>query len=200
MSEINRISDELIKYSRLCYERGLVSAAGGNISIRVPDRDCILLTPSGYSLREIDRDCVLGLSSNGERVYGPAGLKPSKEWGMHLAIFNQRKDAAAVIHVHSPVATGFSVKGEEIPACTASFELKLKRAPLVEYAPPGSAELAGYVAEAIRQYGDIAKAFLLKKHGVLAFGGSIGETFDTVELVEETAKIALVSRLLCMQG
>ncbi|OFX14146.1 MAG: hypothetical protein A2Z18_06605 [Armatimonadetes bacterium RBG_16_58_9] len=196
MSMIEKICDQLVSYSHLCYERGLVSAAGGNISIRVPNEDCILLTPSGFSLREIDRDCLLGLNSGGERVYGPSDLKPSKEWSMHLAIFSQRAEAGAVIHVHSPFATGFAVKGEEIPCLTASSELKLRRVPLVEYAPPGSADLAAYVAEAVRKYGEVATAFLLKRHGVLAFGGSISEAFDTVELLEETAKIVFVSRLI----
>ena len=36
LNEHRALADELVRYSRLCYDRHLVGAAGGNLSARRP--------------------------------------------------------------------------------------------------------------------------------------------------------------------
>ncbi|MDI7258566.1 MAG: class II aldolase/adducin family protein [Thermodesulfobacteriota bacterium] len=41
---MDRYKRELAQFSRLSYDRGLVAARGGNLSIRIPGTDEILIT------------------------------------------------------------------------------------------------------------------------------------------------------------
>ena len=56
--------DELIEISRLCYERRLVSAAGGNVSVRAGKG--ILITASGVSLRDVTEEHIIYCGISGQ--------------------------------------------------------------------------------------------------------------------------------------
>jgi L-fuculose-phosphate aldolase len=193
MGQAEQIIEEICIYSRLCYERGLVGAAGGNVSARIPGEDRIVITPSGVSLRDISRDKLIIADIEGEKVGGPEGYRPSKETGMHIELYKVRHDINAVIHVHPPFATAFSVKKMPIPMLTASAKLKLKKVPLVQYADPGSSQLARYVSECAMTVGNDVKALALESHGLLAFDKCLSDAFDVAELVEDTARIAFIA-------
>ncbi len=71
---------DLLKFSRLLYDRHLVHAAGGNTSIRVGDE--IWITRTGAVLGSVSESDLTKISLDGEVI---AGDKPSKEWPMHLS-------------------------------------------------------------------------------------------------------------------
>jgi len=186
------LKKEIAKYSNLLYSRGLVSAAGGNVSARC--KDLYIITAGGLSLRDVTENDIIIVDENGNIIEGESGLKPSKETKLHINVYKNRQDIDSVIHVHPPYATGFSVKKIPIPIVTASSRLKLRRVPLVKYADPGSEELAGYIDECIKNSPLYIKAITLEGHGIIAFAKGMGNCFDIAELVEETAKIAFISK------
>ena len=49
-----RLRKELAEFSRRAFYRGLVSGAGGNISVRIPHTDTVLITPTGISLGDVE--------------------------------------------------------------------------------------------------------------------------------------------------
>ncbi len=106
--EHGRLADELVRYSRLCYDRRLVGAAGGNLSVRVPGRDAFLVTASGVSLRDVVRDNLVVVDGTGRLLEGPPGARPSKEASFHLAVYEMRPAVSAIIHVHPPYAVAWS--------------------------------------------------------------------------------------------
>jgi len=189
------LADNLVRYSRLCYERRLVGAAGGNLSVRVPGRDAFIVTATGVSLRDVSGENLLAIDSRGKILEGPVGAKPSKETGFHLAIYQVRRDVGAIIHVHPPYATVFAVNRELIPTITISAQLKLKQGELIAIAPPGSKKLSEFVARSVEASPPDASIFLMASHGMLALGRTFSEAFDFAELAEDTAKIAYLGRL-----
>lgn len=185
--------NEIIKYSLLGYQRNLTIADSGNVSCRY--RDGILVTRSKSSLGELTDKDILYVSMDGSVLEGEKDAVPSKETKMHLHLYQNRPDVQCVYHVHPPYSTVYAVKGKEIPFLTSTSRRKIGRAPLVPYADPGSDELAMYVEETI--VGDTEKklnALLLEKHGIMTFADSIGKSFQLAELLEITAKIALLER------
>jgi len=190
------LREEVCEYSRLVYERGLVGAAGGNVSSRVPGTQQVLITPSGISLREVEPSQLVTLSLDGSVLSKLPGARPSKESSMHLAVYSVRPDVASVIHVHPPFATAFAVRGRAFPMETVSARLKLREVICVPVADPGSPELRGAVAAALKSAPPHLKLLLLERHGILVFSDSLSDSYDTAELAEDTAKVAFLAQLL----
>lgn len=214
--EMREAAKEVARYARLLYTRHLVHAAGGNVSVRLGPGDGFLITPSGVSLRNVSRSGLVQVDFEGNVIGedgrcergpegwfppAPGGPIPSKEYRMHAAVYMNRPDVNAVVHVHSPYATGFAIRGGGLPMMTASARLKLVRVPLVKYADPGSSLLADHVTDALRSPDSKeAKALLLASHGVLAFDDTLSHAFEVAELVEETAHVAFVALMLGSLG
>jgi L-fuculose-phosphate aldolase len=189
------VAGELVRFSRLCYDRHLVGAAGGNLSARIPGSDAFLVTATGVSLRDVALENLLVIDSSGKVLEGPEGARPSKETSFHLAIYEVRPDVSAIIHVHPTYATVFAVQRRLIPAITISAQLKLKQGKLIAAAAPGSAELRDRVAESVKASPPDTSIFLLTSHGMLAVGRTFSEAFDCAELAEDTAKIACLAEM-----
>ena len=186
-----RLRKELAEFSRRAFQRGLVSGAGGNISVRIPHTDTVLITPTGISLGDIDPEINLLVNLGGEIIESPFGLKPSKECSFHLVVYQLRPDVGAIAHVHPPYATAYSNKGKPLPLVTVNSRVILKEVPWVECALPGSRELCDFVHGGIKDYPE-AKVLLMKEHGILALGPDLKTAYYTADLVEDTAKIAFI--------
>jgi ribulose-5-phosphate 4-epimerase/fuculose-1-phosphate aldolase len=187
------LANQLCQYSRLCYERRLVGAAGGNLSARLPDGKGFITTASGVSLRDVEEANLVVIDINGKTLESPDGLRASKEVGFHLAIYRQRPEAKVIIHVHPTCATVYSMMGRTIPLTTVSAKLKLKQGLIVAEADPGSLQLVRNVEAALRGSPRETSVLLMECHGLIAFHSSLADAFDIAELAEDTAKIALLA-------
>ena len=116
-----RLRKELAEFSRRAFHRGLVSGTGGNISVRIPNTDQVLITPSGVSLGDVEPEANLLVNLEGTVIDNPCGLIPSKETSFHLVVYQLRPDAGAIAHVHPPYATAYSNK-EKTPSPGDGFE------------------------------------------------------------------------------
>lgn len=186
-----RLRKSLAEFSRRSYNRGLVSGAGGNISARIPDSDQVLITPTGVSLADVDPEVNLLVRLDGTILENPFGLRPSKETGFHLVVYQLRPDVGAVSHVHPPYATAYSIKEKPLPLVTVNSRIILQEVPCIDCAPPGSKDLCDFVEGGIRRY-PTAKALLMKEHGILALGPDLTTAYYIADLVEDTAKIAFL--------
>lgn len=190
--EIIRLRKELSDFSRRSFYRGLVSGTGGNMSVRIPGTDSALITPTGLSLGDIDPEHNLLMSIDGTILENPCDLRPSKETGFHLSVYQLRPDAGAVAHLHPPYATAYSNMMQPLPMATVSAIGVLKDVPCIESAKAGSTELCGYVQEGLRNCPAV-KVMLMKEHGILALGPDLKTAYYLSDLTEDTAKIAFIS-------
>lgn len=191
-SSLESLKEELARVSRLAYERGLVSARGGNVSARSKEDGLILITPSGVSLRDVAPEAIVSMSPGGEVVDSAGGFSPSKESRFHCAIYTLRPDVGAVVHVHPPHAVALSMRADELPIITGPAMVHLRRVPSVEFAPMGSRELAEMVREAFERDGEL-RALIMKQHGILTVAPDLMTAFYLSDLVEDTARVALLS-------
>jgi L-ribulose-5-phosphate 4-epimerase len=181
----------LSDFSRRAFNRGLVSGTGGNMSVRIPGTDEVLITPTGISLADITPEINLLMNLDGVILENPCDLKSSKETGFHLAAYTLRPDAGAVAHVHPPYATAYSNKAKPLPMVTVSARGVLKEVPCIESAIAGSRELSEFVQEGLRKYLSV-KVLLMREHGILALGPDLSAVYYLSDLVEDTAKIAFI--------
>jgi len=80
-----QIKKDICKVMRNLFERGLVSALGGNVSARVPGAKEFWITPSGIFKGELTPDDLIKLDFDGNIVEGIG--RPSIEWPLHAAIY-----------------------------------------------------------------------------------------------------------------
>jgi L-fuculose-phosphate aldolase len=180
----------LVEYARRLVDTGLVTGTSGNLSVRLGD-DLVLVTPSGVDYATLSPEAIVALRPDGTPA--AAGLKPSVDTPIHLAVYRQRPDVRACVHTHSPHAVAFAIVGEPVPP------LQIEAAGLlggevrvIDYVPPASPEHADRVAAGL---GD-DPAILLPNHGVYAVGGSLDAAFTAAQTVEDSARVAWLARAL----
>ena len=189
MTEETRIRDEICKVGASLFDRGLTAGSSGNISVRLPDGGW-LMTPTNASLGALDPARLSHLDAAGKLISGDA---PTKEAFLHLSMYGERKDAAAVVHLHSSHATAVSIlrdvdPNDVLPALTAYYVMRVGRLPLIPYFAPGDPDLA----HAVRALASSHHAVLLANHGPVVAGTSLANAQYATEELEETAKLFLM--------
>lgn len=180
--------DRLIAAARRCFELGLQSNAGGNLSLRLEQAEAIVIKPSGVGFAECDRDNLQLVHLDG--TIEPSAHKPSKDLPFHLEIYKRRPDIRGIVHCHSPWATGYASAGVELPCLTVQTVEKLGRIPLIPLAGGVGAQTETEIGEVFAAK-DIRGA-LLANHGTIGTGPTIEAAQHIAELIEETAHIACV--------
>ena len=188
MSEA-KLREAICRFGRSMFDRGLTAGSSGNLSAGLPEGGW-LMTPTGSSLGDLDPARLSLLDANGRLV---SGDKPTKEAFLHIGMYRQRKDAGAVVHLHSTHSVAVSVLADVdpqdvIPPITAYYVMKIGQLPLVPYYPPGDESLAGAVEALAGKY----HAVLLANHGPVVAGTSLENAVYAIEELEETAKLFLM--------
>jgi L-fuculose-phosphate aldolase len=187
------ILHKMVEISSYLYEKRLVPGKSGNISIRFKnnEHEQIAVTPSGLSLKALDENDIIIVDINGNIIYS-TDKKPTSELLMHLKIYHNREDVNAVVHTHSPIATGFSFAGEKIERIEGFGPIQVQFIPFVDYYSPGSVELAEAVSKALKKTDTI----ILKDHGIVALGKNLDEASLLAEFIEESAKTQFIKQIL----
>ncbi len=178
----------IVAHARALFERGLSPGTSGNISVRIDGG--WLMTPTNSSLGALDPALLSQLDRNGRHVDGDP---PTKELGLHLAVYEERPDAQAIVHLHSTYAVAVAcLEGTDpddvLPPLTPYLVMRVGRVALVRYAPPGDPELVEAVRARAREYG----ALLLANHGPIVAGPSLAAAAGAAEEIEEAAKLLLL--------
>ncbi|MDR2698294.1 MAG: class II aldolase/adducin family protein [Candidatus Methanoplasma sp.] len=176
---------KLAEVCRLLYDRNLTVSAGGNMSLRLNEKEFII-TPSGRNKGLLRPDEMVLMNLNGRTL---SGGKPSVEKGFHIALFKSNPDTASVIHCHPLYCTALAVRGEKIKsALTPEGVILLGDVPLVGYFTPGSKKLA----EAVAGHSS-CKAMLMERHGAITQGRTLEEAFNRMEELEFQAKLQMLA-------
>ena len=186
MTDETALRGKIVRIGALLYERRLAHGSAGNLSVRLADGS-ILVTPTNSSLGMLDADRISKVSPEGELL---AGDPPSKEAFFHLAVYDVRPSAQAIVHLHSTASVAISClchadPSNVLPPLTAYHVMKVGKLPLVPYFRPGDRALA----EAVRDAAKGHHAMLLANHGPIIAGKSLEDAVLTMEELEETAKI-----------
>lgn len=178
---------EIIAVGNEIYDKGLVSGKSGNISARFGD--VVAITPTLKSLSNLREDDIVLVDMDGNVLtHG----KPSSEVNMHLNIYKKRSDVTAIVHTHSPYATGFAFSNKKLKRMEGFGAIKNPYLSQIEYEKPGTDELAKSASEGI---GD-EDVLILNNHGVICVSDSLKEAMLLAVFVEETAKTQFVTYML----
>ncbi|MEO0484502.1 MAG: class II aldolase/adducin family protein [Pseudomonadota bacterium] len=195
--DLNAKKDALIATARRCFDLRLQTNAGGNLSVRLDTADAIVIKPSGVGFAECTRENLQVVHLDG--TIEPSEHKPSKDLGFHLDLYRIRDDIRAVVHCHSPWATGYASAGMEIPCLTVQTIEKIGRMPLIPLSDQGGPQTEVEISPVFRDPKVVAA--VLANHGTIGVGSTLMKAQYLAEIIEETAHIAFVrDTVLAAQG
>nr|WP_299244875.1 3-oxo-tetronate 4-phosphate decarboxylase [uncultured Halomonas sp.] len=189
--DINQLREQIVVYGKSLFDRGLTMGSSGNISVRLDDGGW-LMTPTNACLGRLDPARISQLDSDGRLLDGD---KPTKESFLHMAMYGERPQSEAIVHLHSTHSVAVSCLPEVdphdcIPPLTAYYVMRVGRLPLVPYHVPGDPSLG----DAVKGLAGKHSAVLLANHGPVVAGKSLEAAVYATEELEETAKLFLLLR------
>lgn len=193
--ETYKIAEKLVIASKRAYMRGIQTGSGGNVSARIPGTETMLVKASGGSLGDCTLEGFLITDFDGKLIEGTG--KPTREALLHGYIYKLREDVNAVVHVHSPYAIGWSSSKKDLPLVTWHSQLKMPAdIPTLDvHAAMVRPEDVPMVEEMFKKCPK-TPAFILADHGVVAMGKDPLGAEHTAELIEETAQVAILDKLV----
>ena len=186
------IKKEICEIGKRIYNRNMVAANDGNISVKINDNE-FLCTPTGVSKGFMTPEYICKIDGDGNVLQANKGFKPSSEIKMHLRVYKHRPDVQAVVHAHPIYATSFAIAG--IPLTQPIMPeavIALGCVPIAEYGTPSTTE----IPDAVEKYLPYYDAVLLENHGALTFSNSLLAAYHKMESVEFYAELLFLSKQL----
>jgi ribulose-5-phosphate 4-epimerase/fuculose-1-phosphate aldolase len=186
-----KLREEICRFGRSLFERGLTPGSSGNISLRLDDGGW-LVTPTNASLGFLDPARITRLDARGQLI---SGDPPTKEIPLHTALYDTWAGSRAVVHLHSTHAVALTMLPEidpqaVLPPMTPYYLMRAGQTALVPYYRPGDPA----VADAIRGLAGRYSSVLLANHGPVVAGKSLEAAVFATEELEETARLYLLLR------
>jgi len=191
MSGEAKLREQICLLATSIFDRGLTGGSTGNISARTDDGG-LLVSPTGTSFGRLDPARLSRFDAGGKLVDGDA---PTKEMPLHTAFYETRSKAGAVVHLHSCHSVALSMLPDVdpdnfLPPLTPYGIMKLGRVKLLPFFLPGDAAMG----EAVRGLAGKRSAVMLANHGPVVAGKDVEAACNAVEELEDTARLALMTR------
>lgn len=185
------LKKKVLEVGREIIQSGLVAGTWGNISVWDSLRKGYWITPTGMDYLSLSEEDLVLLSLENKVLEGKR--KPSSEYLLHTAIYQSRPDIQGIVHTHSAYATAHSVAHVTLPGLVEDLVMIAGgEVEVAEYHLPGTVELAQAAVCALRD----KNAVFLANHGLVGVGNSLDEALKVCQVVEKSAQIHIMSRLL----
>jgi len=169
------------------FTQGLVSAQGGNLSVKLGEH--LVITHRGSPLGSIEEGDLVETGINKNNRATPLA---SKELEIHRCIY-KNTSALAVVHAHPPYAVALSFTGEEIVPCDVEGQALFSRVPIL------SAEIAVKLeelgSEIARLMGE-HKVILVRGHGSFAVSQLLEEAYYYTVVLEQSCRLLYLLKAL----
>ncbi len=163
-----------------CYQLtdlyGMSDLAGTHISARVPGpEDHFLLNPFGYLFDEITASSLIKVDVKGNVVAGKSEQLNFAGFVIHSAIHMERPELVCVMHTHTRANNGVGMQKEGLLPISQKALLMYHFVRYHDF--EGAAFNLGERERILADMGEDGRAMILRNHGALTVGRSIGEAF-----------------------
>ncbi|WP_457302618.1 class II aldolase/adducin family protein [Phyllobacterium sp. P5_D12] len=184
--------EDLAAAYRLVAHFGMDDLIHTHISARLPNEpDKLLINRYGDLFREVAPETLAVIDHHGNQVRGQQVPINSAGIIIHTAVHTARPDAMCVMHTHT--AAGVAV------SCLEEGLLPLNQTALLFYGNVGYHEFEGIAldpGEQERLVADLGKnqSMILRNHGLLTVGRSVGEAFSLMYNLEMACRMQLAAQ------
>lgn len=189
-AEQARLRIDLAACHRLAAEFGMTDLIYTHISARLPGAaDQFLINPFGLLFDEIQADNLVTVGPDGELLDDPTGLGINRAgFVIHSAVHQARPDAVCVMHTHTLAGVAVSSLRDGLLPYTQHAARFYGR--IGYHAYEGVAVDLDERARLVRDLGP-HKALMLRNHGLLTCGASVGEAFELMFFLEFACRAQL---------
>jgi len=181
--EEQRLRMGICRIGELCYQRGYIAGADGNLSARMSD-GTILITPAGVMKGFLSPHQIAHIDIEGRVVNDGPG--PSSEVGIHLVAYQERPDIKAMLHAHPPHAVAMTIAGIDMQMpIIPEIIVTIGGIPTAPYGTPGTAELPESIRELVR----CSDTMIMQNHGSCTLGTNLMDAYKKLDMLEHTARI-----------
>lgn len=188
-TDLRVAKQEILDYCLRSMEYGLNFNTQGNISVRLPEADRFLITPTDLEYDKMTADDIVVVDSDSNLIEGPH--QPSSEVTVHMAVYRRRPDVQAIVHTEPVYANVWGVIGEPIEGALVNMVIYTKGAvPIMPFALSNRTEFGDAMCDVM---GDL-NAVVWANHGLLTVGPNLRDAFKTSVAVESAARVLLHAR------
>ncbi len=186
-----RLRIELAALYRLVALFGWDDLLATHISVRLPGpRPEFLINPLGLLFEEITASSLVKVDLDGRVLETrPVEINPAG-FTIHSAVHAARPDAHCVIHLHTVPGIAVSSQAQGLLPLNQTAMLMNGRLAYHDY--EGIALDLGERERLVRDLGT-KNAMLLRNHGTLAVGTSVGDAFQTIYFLERACAIQVAA-------
>lgn len=182
---------EACRGGRRLEELGLSPGSSGNISVRLDGH--VHISPTGQPLGSLREDDLSVMALGEDGLTHVSGPRPSKEHGLHAALYLRDPEAMCVVHLHSTHAVAASclppwTEHSALPPLTPYLLMRVGNLPLIPYHPPGDAAQA----DLLRELSIECHGALLQNHGPVVAGRTVAEAVDRAIEIELAAQTTML--------
>jgi L-ribulose-5-phosphate 4-epimerase len=183
-AEVASLHRELTRYQ-------LVVWTAGNVSARVPDRDLMVIKPSGVSYDDLTAENMVVCDLHGNVVDGHHA--PSSDTDAQAYVYRNMPAVGGVVHTHSTYATAWAARGEEIPCVLTMMADEFGGpVPVGPFALIGDDSIGRGIVETLS--GSRSPAVLMRNHGVFAIGKDARSAVKSAVMCEDIARSVHLAR------
>ncbi len=179
-----------------CYQLvdlyGLSDFAGTHISVRVPGpEDHFLLNPFGWFFDEITASSLIKVDPEGQVVAGRDEQLNPAGFVIHSAIHMALPDIACVAHAHTTANNGVAAQRDGLLPITQKALVLGQFLRYHDY--EGSASNLSERERIVRDLGADGRVLIMRNHGVLTAGRSVGEAFCWLMKIEAACRYQIAA-------
>lgn len=177
-----------IAASRRAFACGLAAASGGNISVRLPGTERMIVKPSGITLGAAAEENLIVTDLYGNLVEG--SIKPTKETILHGGLYRRYPDIGGIVHAHPLYSIMCANTFDGVPLVTKQMKQIMDRPIPICKIKSNTVDEAGMnMIYAMLDANPGVCCFLLEEHGVVSFAKTVTDAENNAELVEENARV-----------
>jgi ribulose-5-phosphate 4-epimerase/fuculose-1-phosphate aldolase len=181
-----RVRVDLAAAYRLVAHYGWDDLIFTHLSARVPGPEHhFLLNPYNLMFEEVTASSLVKVDMNGHAVEPTPFITNAAGFTIHSALHMAREDAHAVIHLHTPDGQAVSAHAEGLMPLTQTAMLVRDEIAYHDY--EGVAVDLDERERLIADLGD-KSAMILRNHGTLAVGETVGEAFVKIYFIERACE------------
>lgn len=181
---------ELAAMYRLAHQQGWAEDTATHISARVPgEPDHFLINPYGLFFEEITASSLLKIDMDGNSLSDSPFEHHVGGHAIHSAVYLKRPDVVSVFHTHTRAGVAVSMLKNGLRTLSQGAVRFHKRIAYHDFAGP-----AGPMDDRERIGADLGPhlAMIMRNHGLLTAGRTIGEAFIVMARLEQ----AIASQLM----
>ncbi len=176
---------------------GLVVWTAGNVSERVRgergEPDVLVIKPSGVRYDELSPESMVVCDLDGELLDGHHA--PSSDTAAHAYVYRHMPAVGAVVHTHSPYATAWAARGDEIPCVLTMIADEFGGPiPVGPFALVGDDSIGQGIVHTLSS--SRSPAVLMRSHGPFTIGRDAGSAIKAAVMLEEVARTVHIARQL----